>query len=85
MRELSAARKMRARGAVEGARGRTHEPTEPLEGAGNTDMGVDLDEDALGGVDVHLEEASLVERRVEEGQEALRRARSRSSPCPGKR
>ena len=64
---------------------RTHEAAEPLECTRYSDVRVHLDEHALGGVDIHLQQARLVERRVEEGQEALRRARSRSSPCPGKR
>jgi hypothetical protein len=51
---------------------RTHETREPLEGSRDSDVRVDLDEDALGGVDVDLESASFVERRVEERQEALR-------------
>ena len=37
-------------------------------------MGVDLDEDALGGVDVDLEQPGLVEGRVEQREQALRRA-----------
>lgn len=49
----------------------THETRETLKGTGYPDAGVDLDEDALGGVDVDLEEAGLVEGRVEEGEETL--------------
>jgi hypothetical protein len=48
-----------------------HQAAEALEGARDADVGVDLDEDALRGVDVHLEQAGLVQRRVEEGEEAL--------------
>ena len=39
---------------------RTHEPAEALEGARDADVGVDLDQDALGGVDVDLEKAGFV-------------------------
>lgn len=35
-------------------------------------MRVDLDQHALGCVNVHLQQARLVERRVEQRQEALR-------------
>lgn len=40
-------------------------------------MRVDLNEDALGGVNVDLEPAGLVEGRVEEGEEALEKGRRR--------
>ena len=48
----------------ERARRRTHEATEALEGARDADAGVDLDEDALGSVNVHLQAPSFVQRRV---------------------
>lgn len=50
---------------------RTHKASEPLEGSRDAHAGVDLDEDALCGVNIHLELASLVQRRVEKGEEAL--------------
>lgn len=62
---------------------RTHESAEPLEGSGNANGRVDLDEDALGGVDVDLQPAGLVEGRVEECQEALCRGPSPSVSCTG--
>lgn len=52
--------------------GRTHETAKPLERPRDSDCRVDLNEDALGSVDVDLEATGLVERRVEQGQEALR-------------
>jgi hypothetical protein len=48
-----------------------HQAAEALERARDADVRVDLDEDALRGVDVHLQQAGLVQRRVEEGEEAL--------------
>lgn len=48
-----------------------HETGETLESTGNADRGRDLDEDALGGVDVDLQAAGLVDGRVEQSQEAL--------------
>lgn len=38
----------------------THEAAEPLEGAGDTNMRVDFDQDALCGVDIDLQKASLI-------------------------
>jgi hypothetical protein len=51
----------------------THETGETLEGTGNTDMGVDFDQYALGGVDIHLQQASFVQGRVEKSEQALNR------------
>lgn len=48
-----------------------HETGETLEGTRDADGGRDLDQDILGGEDVDLELAGFVDRRVEEGQEAL--------------
>lgn len=48
-----------------------HETGEALESTGNADGRRDLDQDILGGEDVDLKFAGLVDRRVEEGQEAL--------------
>lgn len=48
-----------------------HQTGEPLERPWDSDGRVDLDEDLVGGVDVHLELAGLVDGRVEEGEEAL--------------
>lgn len=50
---------------------RTHEAAEARVDTGDTCLGVDLDEDVLCRVDVHLEEAGLVQGRVEEHEEAL--------------
>lgn len=58
------------------ARGRTHQAAESLEGAWDAHMGVDLDEHAFGGVDVDLEQAGLVQGRVEEGEQTLGRSMS---------
>lgn len=44
-----------------------HQPRETLECAGDADGGVDFDEHALGGLDVDLEFACLVDGGVEEG------------------
>ena len=49
----------------------THETGEPLERPGDSNVVVNLDEDTLGGVDVHLQSASLVERRVEQREQTL--------------
>lgn len=49
----------------------THQAREALERPRYPHAGVDLDEDALGRVDVDLEEARLVQRAVEEGEETL--------------
>ena len=57
---------------------RTHKSTEPLERPRDADMGVDLDEYALGGMDEHLQQARLVEGRVEQCQEALHPPQTRS-------
>ena len=56
---------------------RTHQAAEPLEGPRNPHMRVDLNEDTLCGVDVDLQQARLVERRVEQRQQALRTPRPR--------
>lgn len=46
-------------------------------------MGVHLDENAFCGVDVDLEQASLVERGVEERQETLRKISHEYQQAPG--
>ena len=43
---------------------RTHQAAEPLESSRDPHMGVDLDKNAPRGVDVNLQQARLVERRV---------------------
>lgn len=48
-----------------------HQTGKALEGSGDADGGRNLDQDALGGVDVDLQLASLVDRRVEQGEKAL--------------
>lgn len=48
-----------------------HQTGKALEGSGDADGGRDLDQDALGGVDVDLQLASLVDGRVEQGEKAL--------------
>lgn len=50
---------------------RTHQSTEALESSRYSDMRVDLDENTFGGVDVHLKQACLVERRIEQSEETL--------------
>lgn len=49
-----------------------HQTSETLEGTGNADGGADFDQDTLGRVNVDLEFAGLVERRVEQSEETLR-------------
>ena len=66
----------------------THEATETLEGSGDTNVGVDLDKHASCSVDVDLEQPSLIQGRVEEGEQALRqksaqRQKSRGKHVPG--
>jgi hypothetical protein len=48
-----------------------HETSKSLECSGNADSWADPDEDVFGGVDVDLKPAGFVDRRVEEGEEAL--------------
>jgi hypothetical protein len=48
-----------------------HETSESLEGTRNAHSWADPDEYVLGSVDVDLKPARLVDRRVEEGEEAL--------------
>lgn len=50
---------------------RTHQATKPLERPRDPDRRVHFDQDALGGVDIDLKASCLVERRVEQSQEAL--------------
>lgn len=49
----------------------THETRETLERSRYPDAGVNLDENALGSVNVHLKKASLVQGRVEQRKETL--------------
>jgi hypothetical protein len=51
----------------------THEPAKPLERARNPYVRVHLDKRTLCGVYVNLQQASLVQRRVEQCQETLMR------------
>lgn len=48
-----------------------HETSEALESTWDAHSWADLDEDTLGGGDVDLEETSLVDWRIEEGEKAL--------------
>lgn len=48
-----------------------HQAGKTLESARNPDGRIDFDEDALGGMDVNLQFTRLVDRRVEQGQQAL--------------
>jgi len=57
-----------------------HETSEAFEGTWNSDSRANFDEDAFGGVDVDLQLAGLVDRRVEEGKETLKR--SQHVLCP---
>ena len=60
-------RNTRARGTET----RTHETTEPLERSWDTNVRVDLNKNASRSVDIHLQQPSLVQRRVKESEEAL--------------
>lgn len=48
-----------------------HQASKTLEGARDADRGRDLDQHTLGGGDVDLEPARLVDGRVEQGEQAL--------------
>jgi len=48
-----------------------HEATEALEGAGDADTGMDLDQDAGDGLDVHLQSAGSVHRRIQQREQTL--------------
>lgn len=48
-----------------------HQTGEALEGSGDTYGGADFDQDPLGGVDVYLQLAGLVDGRIEESEKAL--------------
>jgi hypothetical protein len=54
-----------------GERTRTHQTRESLERSWDSDSRVDFDENAFCCLDVNLQSASFVQRRVEERQEAL--------------
>lgn len=45
-----------------------HQACKPLEGSRNANTRADFDQNALGGVDVNLEFAGLVDWRVEESK-----------------
>jgi hypothetical protein len=45
----------------------------PLEGTRDANVRVDFNEDAFGCVDVHLQEAGFVERRVQKSKKTLKR------------
>ena len=49
----------------------THEPTKTFEGTRDSYVGVHLDQRALYSMNINLQPARLVQRRVEQGQEAL--------------
>jgi hypothetical protein len=49
----------------------THQPAKPLERPRDPHARVDLDQDPLGGLYVDLQQSGLVQRRVQEGQQAL--------------
>jgi hypothetical protein len=49
-----------------------HETRESLEGTWYPYGGADLNEDSFGGVNINLKLSSLINRRIEEGKEALR-------------
>lgn len=49
-----------------------HQTSETLEGTGNANGGADFDQDTLGCVNVDLELAGLVERRVKKSEKTLR-------------
>ena len=63
---------LRVRGANrEAVQKLDHKAGETLKGTWNADSWADFDEHALGGRDVYLEEASLVDRRIEESEQTL--------------
>lgn len=49
----------------------THEAAKALEGTRDAHVWVDLDEDTLGCMNVNLQQAGFVKRRVKESQQAL--------------
>lgn len=49
----------------------THEARKALESTGNTNVGVDFDENPLSRMYIDLQASSLIEGRVEESQETL--------------
>ena len=49
-----------------------HETSEAFERARDANGGADFNEDSLGRVDVNLELACFIDRRIEKGQEALK-------------
>jgi len=49
----------------------THQSGETLEGSWDTDVRINLDKDVLGGVDVDLQQTSLVQGTVQKGEQAL--------------
>lgn len=49
----------------------THQSGETLEGSWDTDVRINLDENVLGGVDVDLQQTSLVQGTVQKGEQAL--------------
>lgn len=59
---------------------RTHQPRETLEGSWDTDVRVDLNEDVLGSVDVHLQETGLVQRAVQKGKKTLYTKKKEGAP-----
>lgn len=52
----------------------THEAAKSLESAGYANMRIDFDQNAFGGVDIDLEKAGLIERRVKKSEETLEKA-----------
>jgi hypothetical protein len=50
-----------------------HETSESFEGTWDANSRTDFDKDSFGGVDVDLQFAGFIDRRVEEGEETLQR------------
>ena len=49
----------------------THEATESIESSWDSDVRVDLNQNVLGGVNVHLEETSSIERAIQQHHQTL--------------
>jgi len=48
-----------------------HETSETFKRSGNTDSRVDFDKNSFRGLDIHLEFARFIDRRIEESEETL--------------
>jgi len=57
----------------------THESTESFECTRDPNMGIDFDQYATSSVDVDLQQASLVQRRVQQRKETLKTKKNQSA------